>query len=137
FDARWKRNDAEARNRRAAAIAALERFLAKYPAERRFTPDLLFRLAELHFEDAQDEYLAAVDAAQKNGTPPPSPDYSRTVELHQRLIAEFPDYRMIDGAFYVLGYCLHEMDQEAEARRAWLELVCANHAAAAAPDYAD
>src|SRR5262249_58127917 len=94
---------------------------------------------ELYFERANEEYLAAVDAAQKaadaankdpnaqtNSPAPVTPDYQKTIDLYKRLISEFPDYRLIDGAEYLLGYCLGEMNKEAEARQAYLALVCMN-----------
>ena len=142
YDGNIKAAEAEEKLRRADAIAVLERFLAKYPTDRRWTPDVIFRLAELYFERSNDEYLASVDAAQKaaeqaaaanskettaTSPPPPTPDYEKTIALYRRLITEFPDYRLIDGAYYLLGYCLGEMNKEPEARQAFLALVCSNH----------
>src|SRR6185436_462924 len=130
----------EEKQRRLDAIAELERFYKKYPDDRRWTPDVMFRLAELYFERANDDYLAAVDASQKAAEAasaagshetappvPPTPDYKLTIDLYKRLIGEFPEYRLIDGAYYLLGYCLGEMNQEPEAKQAYLALVCDNH----------
>ena len=32
--------------------------------------------------------------------------------MMQRLITEYPDYRLVDGAYYLLGYCLGEQGEE-------------------------
>jgi len=65
----------------------LEGFLRKYPADRKWTPDVMFRLAELHYEKAADDFLVAQEAYQKAldsdnppTTPSPRPDYSATVK---------------------------------------------------------
>src|SRR5690606_3285409 len=42
-------------------------------------------------------------------------------------IERFPDYRRIDGVYYLIGYCLNEMGQPDKARLAWLNMVCANN----------
>src|SRR5207344_1742461 len=44
----------------------------------------------------------------------------------KRLLTEFPNYRFLDAAYYLLGFCLGEMGQEAQARQALLALVCVN-----------
>src|SRR5205085_1505554 len=102
--------------------------------DQRWSPDAIFRLAELYFERANDEYLAAAQRQQKadaasgaDTPPPPTPDYGKTVDLYRQLIERFPTYRLVDGAFYLLGYCLGEMNKEAEARQTYLALVCENH----------
>lgn len=132
YDVQIKRVEADEKVRRADAIARFEAFLAKYPSDKRWTPDALFRLAELYFERSNDEYIAAVDAAQTAPAganapiAPPTPDYTKTVDLYKRLISAFPDYRLIDGAYYLLGYCLGEMNEELQAKQAFLALVCGN-----------
>ena len=137
YDAQIKQVEQEEKDRRLEAIALFEKWLAKYPNDQKWTPDVVFRLAELYFERANDDYLAAVDAAQKAAdeaqkagkeapAAPPTPDYTLTINLYKRLIAEFPTYRLIDGAFYLLGYCQGEMNHEPEAKQAYLALVCGN-----------
>jgi len=126
-------NEKEEKERRMDAIAVLEGFLRKYPADRKWTPDVMFRLAELYYEKASDEFLTAQEDYQKAlDTPnpptgqPPKADYSQTVALYRRLLTEFPNYRLLDATYYLLGFCLGEMGQDPEARQALLALVCAN-----------
>jgi tetratricopeptide (TPR) repeat protein len=126
-------NEKEEKERRLTAIAVLERFLRKYPNDKRWTPDAMFRLAELYYEKSFDEFLTAQESYQKAldspappTTPAPKADYTNTVALYKRLLTEFPNYRLLDAAYYLLGFCLGEMGQEAEAKQALLALTCGN-----------
>ena len=118
---------------RLRAIQEFERFIRRYPNDPVYTPDAMFRLGELYYERSSMEFQRAADAAEAAaaaGTEAPAasdvPDFSPTVDLYTRLIREFPNYARLDGVYYVLGYCLNEMGQEANARAAWLALVCHN-----------
>jgi len=126
-------NEKEEKQRRIDAIAVLEGFLGRYPADRKWTPDVMFRLAELYYEKAADDFLVAQEAYQKAldsdnppTTPSPRPDYASTVNLYRRLLVEFPNYRLLDATYYLLGFCLGEMGQDPEAKQALLALVCSN-----------
>lgn len=132
------KEEAEERSRRLAAITLFEDFLRRYPNDKRWTPDVIFRLAELYFEKASDEYNQATEEFEKlrdkfdrgelAGAPnPPRQDYSQTIELHRKLIREFPQYRLVDGAYYLLGYCLSEMGELEKGNQAFLSLVCSNN----------
>ncbi len=120
----------EARER---AIRQFEQFVRRYPDDPNYSPDAMFRLGELYYERSavqfQVEYDAAV-AAQDRGEEaeiPVTPDFMPTISLYRRLVANFTDYRRLDGVYYLIGYCLNEMGLAEEARDAWLALVCANH----------
>jgi tetratricopeptide (TPR) repeat protein len=126
-------NEKAEKERRGDAIAVLEGFLRKYPADKKWTPDVMFRLAELYYEKssddfltAQEDYQKALDLPEPPTAPPPKADYNPTVALYRRLLTEFPDYRLLDATYYLLGFCLGEMGQEPEARQALLALTCAN-----------
>jgi TolA-binding protein len=126
----------EARDR---AIQLFERFVANYPNDPTYTPDAMFRLGELYYERSAIQFQAAVEAANTardaavaaGGTgeeiADPVKDFAPTIDLYRRLAQNFPDYRRIDGVYYLIGYCLNEMNQLDEARRAFLALACANH----------
>ena len=122
--------------RRESAILLFENFLAKYPTDDRWTPDAMFRLAELYFEKSNDEYLTATAAASSAGGSGNDikPDYNKTIELYKSLIARFPTYRIVDGAYYLMGWCLGEMGKEGESLVAMQALTCSNkHQALDAP----
>jgi len=131
YDPQINLNDREARDRRRDAIAMFEAFLLKYPNDKRWTPDAMFRLAELYYEKSAEEYLDADEAYKKAldtpnppDTPPPRVDYTPTINLYRRLLTEFPSYRFLDAAYYLLGFCLGEMGEDQQAKQALLALVC-------------
>jgi cellulose synthase operon protein C len=115
------------------SIAYFEKFLMKYPDEPEYTPDAMFRLAELYYDVSYIEYLDNLEAynvAQEKGKlgdeEPPVKEFDKTIEMFRALIRRYPDTKNIDGAYYLLGYCLNDTGKEDEARMAWLNLVCAN-----------
>jgi TolA-binding protein len=116
YDPQIDINDKQAREYRRDAIGMFEAFLLKYPNDKRWTPDAMFRLAELYYEKSAEEYLDADEAYKKAldtpsppDTPPPRVDYTPTINLYRRLLTEFPSYRFLDAAYYLLGFCLGEM----------------------------
>ena len=121
------------RNERDAAIFRFEEFLARYPDDPQFTPDAMFRLAELYYEKANDDFRLATDrfreeakrAAAEGREPPPEPmkSYAPSIALYQRLITGFPDYKFTHGIYYLLAYCLGEMGQGQEALVAYQTLI--------------
>ena len=136
------------REARQDSITMFETFLRRYPHDARYTPDAMFRLGELYFERSaiafQDAYAAAQRGETSGAALPETPDFDPTIDLYSRLVAEFPSYDRLDGAYYLIGYCLHEMGRGAEALNAWLALTCHNKVAyhpaappAPEPDAAD
>lgn len=98
----------------------LEGFLTRHPNDQRLTPDIMLRLAEL----AHDRALAARIDEPDGGTERES--YSRSIELTRGIVARYPNFPNIDRVLFLLGLSLHESGSTAEARRAWLHLVCHN-----------
>jgi TolA-binding protein len=121
------------RNERESAIVRFEEFLARYPDDPQFTPDAMFRLAELYYEKANDDFRLATDAFRAEARaalaegrePPPEPmkSYAPSIALYQRLITGFPDYKFTHGIYYLLAYCLGEMGQGVEAQVAYQTLI--------------
>lgn len=121
------------RNEREAAIARFEEYVARYPDDPTFSPDAMFRLAELYYEKANDDFelatIAHRDEARRavaeGRDPPPEPlkSYARSIELYQTLITQFPAYKYADGTYYLLAYCLAEMGQGTEAQAAYQVLI--------------
>lgn len=113
----------EERNLRLGAIERLEEFVRRYPRHPPESPDAMFRLAELYFEKESDDFVAEdeeyarlldlYDLGELPDVPDePQKDYSSTVSWFQRVIVDFPDYRQVDGAHYLMGYALLQMGQE-------------------------
>jgi len=125
--------EAEARRR---AIQVFERFLEVYPEDAERTPDVMFRLAELYFDEAAyakldaDERIDRLVAERRaQGLPTddlvaPPVDYRCSILLYRHIIARFQNYRLRDATHYLLGWVVKEMSQEAEAISAYKGLVC-------------
>lgn len=104
---------------RVTAIRHFDAFLAKYPTSPQ-AAHVMFRLAELYYEKAEEEWQAADEQYRRltenlsdeqlaDVPEEPKKDYSRSIELYQRIIDEFPSYEYIDGAYYMLGYCYSQL----------------------------
>jgi cellulose synthase operon protein C len=114
------------RERRADAIAQFERFVKRYPSEPKFTPSALLRLAQLHYERSEDIFFIETEkydqqmnlfetADAEQAPEEPVVNYTRTIELFAQLIRDWPESKMLDGAYYMQGYCLSAMEQEEKA----------------------
>jgi TolA-binding protein len=121
------------RSEREAAIARFEEFVRRYPDDPEYTPDAMFRLAELHYEQANDDFANAIARQQADAQkalaegrelpPEPLKSYARSIALYQRIITGFPDYKFGHGVQYLLAYCLGEMGQGEEAVAAYRALI--------------
>ncbi|HEX8700608.1 MAG TPA: tetratricopeptide repeat protein [Myxococcaceae bacterium] len=123
------------RKERLDAIARFEAFLSRYPLEPRYSPDVMFRLAELYYERSSDEHLAAMRAYEEqlkglaeDADPPPEPpvNFRLSMNLYRRLLKDFPDYKFNDAAQYLLGYC-HEKQNEFDASLLTYEALIARY----------
>ncbi len=133
YQDRIRAEEALAEKTRKSAIQYFVEFLKKYPSDPVYTPDAMYRLAELYYDDSfirYQEELEAYALAEEQGRAKdmdlPQKELDRTIAILKDLINNYPSYRSIDGAYYVLGYCLNETGAEEEARLAWLNIVCAN-----------
>ncbi|MFP2910966.1 tetratricopeptide repeat protein [Pyxidicoccus sp. 3LFB2] len=126
--------EAQERKERLDAIARFEEFLRRYPNEPRYTPDVMFRLAELYYERSADEHLLAakeyrerMEALDSNPDAEvptePTVDFADSIALYRRLLKQYPDYRLNDGATYLLGYCLEEQKQFDESLATYEQLI--------------
>jgi len=121
------------RRERLDAIQQFEEFLVRYPKDPNYTPDAMFRLAELYYEKASDEFNEALAgyreevrrAIAEGREPPPEPqrDDSKPIALYRRLLSDFPGYRFLDGVQYLLAYSLGDTGQPEESMRAYAELI--------------
>lgn len=124
----------EETQRRQEAIADFERFLERYPNHPDYTPDVMFRLAELLYERSEAEYVVAeldYDRAytrwemglDANEPEPPQKNFRPTIDLFEQLLSRFPDYRQKDGVYYLLAVSHEAMFETAEAQRYFARLV--------------
>ncbi len=117
-------SDLEEDNRalRATAIRRFEEFLDKYP-HAEHTPHVMFRLAELYFEQSEEawsakdeEYRRLLDSMTDDqlaeAPEEPHKDFHRSIRLYERILRDYPDYQYLDGCYYMLGYILSEPSSE-------------------------
>ncbi len=101
---------------RAGAIGRFETFLRKYPNSTH-TAHAMFRLGDLYYEKTEADFIVSsteyerlmesFDFDTATDIPEsPQKDYARSIALYRRIIGEHPDYRFVDGAYYMLGFCL-------------------------------
>ena len=120
------------RQERLDAIAQFENFLKRYPDDPQYTPDAMFRLAELYYERSSDDQVIAMRAYEdqlkqlpEKSQPPPEPNvnYSKSIALYRQLLSDFPKYRLNDGSLYLLGYCLEKQNQTEQSLKAYRTLI--------------
>ena len=91
------------------SAAYFEEYLANFP-DSRFVPDVLVRLAQLYYDIDKTEYL---DRMAESQTFLPE-DYSRSIELYDRVLTNYPESDVEDVALYSMGYCLTQMGNPTE-----------------------
>ncbi|HZJ56407.1 MAG TPA: tetratricopeptide repeat protein, partial [Myxococcaceae bacterium] len=122
------------RKDRLDAIAQFEEFLQRYPDEPRYTPDVMFRLAELYYERSADDHAVAMRAYEdqlkrvdpsSNAPPPPEPavDFRPSIALYRQLLERFPRFKFNDATTYLLGYCLEKQNDFEGAQQAYHDVI--------------
>ncbi|HUM10689.1 MAG TPA: tetratricopeptide repeat protein [Myxococcaceae bacterium] len=122
------------RKDRLDAIAQFEEFLQRYPDEPRYTPDVMFRLAELYYERSADDHAVAMRAYEEqlkrvdpssNTPPPPEPavDFRQSIGLYRQLLERFPRFKFNDATTYLLGYCLEKQNDFEGAQQAYRDVI--------------
>ncbi|MFM7243232.1 MAG: tetratricopeptide repeat protein, partial [Planctomycetaceae bacterium] len=136
FDRQIQAERAAEGEARRHAIQVFERFLEVYPEDAERTQDVMFRLAELYFDEAayakldadeRMDRLVAERRAQGVGADDlvSAPvDYRCSVLLYRHIIARFPAFRLRDATHYLLGWVVKEMSHEDEAISSYKGLVC-------------
>jgi tetratricopeptide (TPR) repeat protein len=118
--------------RHADTIALIEKFLQNHPNHEQFTPDAMFRLAQLYIDQAEDEVeakFAAQEAAGSAANPDQAAivaDYSKSIALWEDILKRFPNYRQTPSTLYLLAYYGKTKD-ERRSLEVFLALACANH----------
>ncbi|MGE0550292.1 MAG: tetratricopeptide repeat protein [Kofleriaceae bacterium] len=111
-------------------VAKLEKFLRDHPNHDQFTPDAMFRLADLYIKLADEEVDNRL-AAQETSGQPPDPnnpilaDYGKSIALWTDILTRFPSYRQTPSTLYLLAYYGKTKD-ERKSLHVFLALACAN-----------
>jgi TolA-binding protein len=137
-EALLRAREAEVGVRRRQAIQLLEAYLATQPPSEE-TPEVLFQLAELRWEESKAAFLALMAthnatvercAREKHGCHAPSPprlDLASSESIYRRLLADYPRFRKIDAVLYLYGFSLAQQGRSAEALALYRKLL-AEHA---------
>ncbi|HEY6882314.1 MAG TPA: tetratricopeptide repeat protein, partial [Polyangiales bacterium] len=127
-----------AAEQRVQAIALLEHFIAETAKEAPEMPDALLRLAELRWEDARVDFLAAYALWQKlpegKRGPEPKPDFTPSLALYERIIADYPDFARLDLVLYMRAFALLERGEEDAAQPLFKQLLAQFPKSRFAPD---
>ena len=110
---------------REKGIRDMEMFLTNHPKSK-ILDKVIIRLAELHYEKAlevhnreQEAYSSSLEAYAKGllTAPPAEPqvDFTRSLELYQRLIDGFPQSKLLDDASYNKAFLLEDLAQRDSA----------------------
>ncbi len=127
---RIAKTEASRGKRHGETIAKLEKFLVDHPDHETFTPDAMFRLADLYIDLADEEFEARLSAQEQSGVPADSDaaqivDYTRSIALWEGILTKFPTYRQTPSTLYLLGYYGRPKD-ERRSLQIFLALACAN-----------
>ncbi len=126
FKQRLDKLDKDEELTRRKAIQYFIAFVRRYPDHPGYTPDAMYRLAELYYEEEFNEYLARAKKYEEdlqkfeNKEIPYEPlpakkRFSETTRWLNELVQRFPSYRLVAGAYYLLGYCIEEEGKAEEA----------------------
>ncbi len=102
---------------RADVIKRMEDFLKRYGDSNERSADILYRLARLYYEEADEAYL------NDNSGKMEYADFTKTLDMLDRLERNFPDYYQMDGVLYLKGYCLQQMDRGEEGKDTFISLL--------------
>ncbi len=110
-------------------VAMLEKFLVNHPDHEQFTPDAMFRLADLYLDLSDEAVEVALTLAEASGQPPPEggivADYTRSLTLWETILTKFPKYRQTPSTLYLAAYYGKTKD-ERRSLQIFLALTCAN-----------
>lgn len=86
-----------------------EEALKNNPHDPNFAPDAMYNLGLYYYEVDEREYfnkLSLYEEAQKIGRNDilyPEENFSRTIDIYERLIKEFPSFKHLDSVYYLLA----------------------------------
>ena len=128
---RIAKSEADQTKRHGDTIALLEKFLINHPDHETFTPDAMFRLADLYLDQANEEVdqrMAAQEAAGSAAQQDQAAivaDYSKALDLWEQILKKFPSYRQTPATMYLLAYYTKTKDDR-KSLQIFLALACAN-----------
>ncbi|MEO8554151.1 MAG: hypothetical protein ABI678_29450, partial [Kofleriaceae bacterium] len=128
FAERIAKSESDQSKRHGDTIALLEKFLQNHPNHETFTPDAMYRLADLYLDQANEELdqrMAAQEAGKTEDQAAMIADYSKSLDLWEQILTKFPAYRQTPAAMYLLAYYEKPKDDR-KSLQIFLALACAN-----------
>ncbi len=125
-------------------LEVTEEFLKREGGNIKDQDKILIRLAEYYFDQAEEEYFAQNEdydlqyeeylqrldqyydgnLAQEPVAPPqPKYDYTRVIEIYNKILTEFPNSDFADDALYTKAYLMQQMNQGVESRKIYQEVI--------------
>ncbi|RMF17180.1 MAG: hypothetical protein D6761_04825 [Candidatus Dadabacteria bacterium] len=125
FDELVKTMRGKGSERRRKLIDEMQTFVQRY-ADTQASGDLLLRLAELYYEEANFQYILAMDEYERQyiafekgeaDNPPeqPEPDYGPALELYREFTEAYKNHRYYRDGLYLYAYLLEESGFEDQA----------------------
>jgi hypothetical protein len=114
------KSTAEKKLRHTETVAILEKFIKDHSNHEQFTPDAMFRLADLYLDEA-DEAVEVIALTN----PDALADYTKSLAMWEDILARFPKYRQLPSTLYLLAYYGKTKD-ERRSLQLFLSLTCAN-----------
>ena len=128
LEAAIKQKERQAAAARDEAIHLLESYMAENPNSAE-TPEALFKLAELYWEDQKTHFLNEMGKYQQAKedchadhskcwrVPARAPriDLSRSQSIYQRLVKQYPNFRKIDTVLYLYAFSLRDQGKLADS----------------------
>jgi len=126
------------------AIRLLRGFLKQYP-EAPQRADVLFRLAELYWENAEARFLDQMSAydekldafrtgSVKKRPPEPRIDLTASLKIYEEILEKHTDFQHSDTVLYLYGFGLNEQGQEQAALSIYRTLLKKYPKSSFAPD---
>lgn len=125
-------------------LEVTEEFLKREGGNIKDQDKILIRLAEYYYDQAEEQYFAENEdfdlvyakyveqldqyyegqlETEPTEPPPPKYDYSKVIEVYDKILKEYPNSDFADDALYTKSYLLQQMDQGVESRRIYQEVI--------------
>ena len=104
--------------------------LEVYPSNR-YNPQILFRVAELHYDAAGDEFQSKLreyerkmaEGSDTSGLVFPDYNLENVIRVYDQIIQQYPKSSVADDAFYYKALALQKQGMEDDANNTFMELV--------------
>ena len=114
---------------RAMLVSHISSMQYVYP-DSRYMPQLLFRLAELYFDQAADNFDVALRAYEKKMADGkdttklyfPEYDLKKVIDAYDKIIHEYPKDQLADAAYFYKALALQKLGKYEDANNVLLEL---------------